>query len=125
MCGISIYKESKMCIRDSTLLRPRFGDFCYTDYEHEMLKKEVKMFRELGADGVVIGALRTDGSLHTEQMCIRDRICTGTAFRNPGSVYGSFDSITDGKDYRCGNCQRRFRIHCKNAVSYTHLIQRV
>ena len=26
------------------------------------------MFRELGADGVVIGALRPDGSLHTEQM---------------------------------------------------------
>lgn len=55
-------------IRIHTLLRPRFGDFCYTDYEHEMLKKEVKMFRELGADGVVIGALRPDGSLHTEQM---------------------------------------------------------
>ena len=53
-------------IRIHTLLRPRFGDFCYTDYEHEMLKKEVKMFRELGADGVVIGALRPDGSLHTE-----------------------------------------------------------
>lgn len=55
-------------IRIHTLLRSRFGDFCYTDYEHEMLKKEVKMFRELGADGVVIGALRPDGSLHTEQM---------------------------------------------------------
>ena len=26
------------------------------------------MFRELGADGVVIGTLRPDGSLHTEQM---------------------------------------------------------
>lgn len=50
------------------LLRPRFGDFCYTDYEHAIIKKEVKMFRELGADGVVIGALRPDGSLNTEQM---------------------------------------------------------
>ena len=33
-----------------------------------LLKKEVRMFRELGADGVVIGTLRPDGSLHTEQM---------------------------------------------------------
>ena len=55
-------------IKIHALIRPRFGDFCYTDYEHEMLKKEVKMFRELGADGVVIGALRPDGSLHTEQI---------------------------------------------------------
>ena len=55
-------------IRIHTLLRSRFGDFCYTDYEHELLKKEVRMFRELGADGVVIGTLRPDGSLHTEQM---------------------------------------------------------
>lgn len=55
-------------IRIHTLLRSRFGDFCYTDYEHELLKKEVRMFRELGADGVVIGTLRPDGSLHTEHM---------------------------------------------------------
>lgn len=55
-------------IRIHTLLRSRFGDFCYTNYEHELLKKEVRMFRELGADGVVIGTLRPDGSLHTEQM---------------------------------------------------------
>ncbi len=38
-----------------TLLRPRFGDFCYDEYEFEMLKEEVQMYREFGADGVVIG----------------------------------------------------------------------
>lgn len=50
------------------LLRPRFGDFCYTDFEHEILKEEVKTFRELGADGVVIGTLKPDGTLNMEQM---------------------------------------------------------
>ena len=35
-----------------TLLRPRFGDFCYDDYEFQTLKEEVEMFRDLGADGV-------------------------------------------------------------------------
>ncbi len=55
-----------ICIH--ALLRPRFGDFCYTDYEHEIIKKEVRMFRNLGADGIVIGTLRPDGSLHEEQM---------------------------------------------------------
>ena len=50
------------------LLRPRFGDFCYTDYEHDIIKEEVKMFRQLGAEGVVIGSLHSDGSLNKEQM---------------------------------------------------------
>lgn len=55
-------------IRIHVLLRPRFGDFCYTQHEHEIIKEEIKMFRELGADGVVIGTLKPDGSLNMEQM---------------------------------------------------------
>ena len=51
-----------------TLLRPSFGDFCYDEYEFEMLKEEVQMYRELGADGVVIGILRPDGTMNVEQM---------------------------------------------------------
>ena len=50
------------------LLRPRFGDFCYTDYEHEILKEEVRSFRKLGADGIVIGTMKPDGILNLEQM---------------------------------------------------------
>ncbi len=50
------------------LLRPRFGDFCYTDFEHEILKEEVKTFRKFGADGIVIGSLKPDGTLNLEQM---------------------------------------------------------
>lgn len=50
------------------LLRPRSGDFCYSEYEFRILKEEVEQFRELGADGAVLGILRPDGSLNTEQM---------------------------------------------------------
>ena len=45
------------------LLRPRFGDFLYTEYEFEILKKEAELFRQAGAEGIVIGCLREDGSL--------------------------------------------------------------
>lgn len=55
-------------IKIHALIRPRFGDFCYTDYEFQIIRKEVEMFRELGADGVVIGILKPDGTLHMEQM---------------------------------------------------------
>ena len=38
------------------LIRPRFGDFCYTPYELEEIREEVAMYRELGAEGVVVFA---------------------------------------------------------------------
>lgn len=50
------------------LLRPRFGDFLYTEHEFEIIKKEVVLFREAGAEGVVIGCLTEDGGLHMGQM---------------------------------------------------------
>ena len=34
------------------LIRPRFGDFCYTPYELEEIREEVAMYRELGAVAV-------------------------------------------------------------------------
>lgn len=55
-------------IKIHVLIRPRFGDFCYTDAEFQIIRGEVRQFRSLGADGVVIGILRPDGSLHMEQM---------------------------------------------------------
>ena len=50
------------------LLRPRFGDFCYKDVEHEIIKEEIRSFRKLGADGIVIGTMKPDGTLNVEQM---------------------------------------------------------
>lgn len=60
--------KENVSIKIHVLLRPRFGDFCYTDFEHEIIKQEIRMFKELGADGVVIGTLKPDGSLNLEQM---------------------------------------------------------
>lgn len=50
------------------LLRPRFGDFLYTDHEFAIIKREVEIYRESDADGIVIGCLTPDGSLNMEQM---------------------------------------------------------
>lgn len=55
-------------IKINVLLRPRFGDFLYSDYEFEILKEEVKLFRNAGADGVVIGCLRADGTIDSSKM---------------------------------------------------------
>ena len=55
-------------IKTRVLLRPRYGDYCYNQYEFEQLKEEVQMYCEMGADGVVIGMLNPDGTLDTERM---------------------------------------------------------
>lgn len=45
------------------IIRPRGGDFLYTDGEFEVMKKDVSICRELGFEGVVIGILNADGSV--------------------------------------------------------------
>lgn len=55
-------------IRIHAMVRPRFGDFLYTDSEMEIMLDEVRMWRQLGADGVVYGILRPDGTLDMERM---------------------------------------------------------
>lgn len=53
-------------IRVRVLLRPRYGDYCYNDYEFEQLKEEVQMYRELGASGAVVGMLNPARSIPEE-----------------------------------------------------------
>ncbi len=52
------------------LIRPRFGDFCYTEREFAAIREDLKIFREEGADGAVFGVLRPDGSLDKEAMAL-------------------------------------------------------
>ncbi len=55
------------------LIRPRFGDFCYSKYEKELILEQIQAFREEGAQGVVIGALCPDGNFDLEFMeqCVK------------------------------------------------------
>lgn len=52
----------------NVLIRPRFGDFLYTEPELEEMCGEIRRFREMGANGVVIGALTPEGELDTAAM---------------------------------------------------------
>ena len=48
------------------IIRPRGGDFLYSPLELERMEEDIRVARELGADGVVFGCLRRDGSIDTE-----------------------------------------------------------
>lgn len=60
-----LFKKIKqnLNIKINILIRPRFGDFLYTNDEFEIIKNEIINFKKLGADGIVFGALKKDGSL--------------------------------------------------------------
>lgn len=45
------------------LIRPREGDFLYSDLEFEVMKADINYCIEAGCDGVVIGILNIDGSI--------------------------------------------------------------
>jgi len=45
------------------IIRPRGGDFYYTDEEYEIILTDILLCKQLGCDGVVIGLLKKDGSL--------------------------------------------------------------
>jgi copper homeostasis protein len=45
------------------IIRPRGGDFLYTNDEFAIMLQDVKLCKELGYDGVVIGLLNKDGSI--------------------------------------------------------------
>ena len=48
------------------LIRPREGDFVYDEAEVETMPKEIRLAKRLGANGVVIGVLKPDGSIDEE-----------------------------------------------------------
>lgn len=58
--------ESDIAIR--CLVRPRGGDFLYTEEEIRMMVAQIKTLRGLGADGFVLGCLTADGELDRNAM---------------------------------------------------------
>ena len=50
------------------LLRPRAGDFCYTENEFEVMKDGAAMFCDAGAQGIAVGFLTVDGDLDVARM---------------------------------------------------------
>lgn len=62
-------------VRINVLIRPRFGDFLYCPEELEEMGETIARFRELGADGVVMGVLTAEGDLDGERMArLMDRV---------------------------------------------------
>ena len=55
-------------IRIHALIRLRFGDFCYSKYEMEIMKMQIRTLKESGVEGIVIGVLDENGNLNMDAM---------------------------------------------------------
>ncbi len=51
----------------NVMIRPRGQDFCYSDIEFRIMKEDIEVCKQLGADGVVFGILKTDGNIDIER----------------------------------------------------------
>ncbi len=49
------------------LIRPRAGDFIYSDEEFELMKQDIVKFKEIGCKGIVSGVLNDDNSIDIER----------------------------------------------------------
>ncbi len=49
------------------MIRPRGGDFCYTDLEFNVIQRDILAAKQFGADGVVFGILKSDNTVNIER----------------------------------------------------------
>jgi copper homeostasis protein len=66
--GAIRYAREHLRIGLFVMIRPRGADFCYTPEEFEIMQEDVRMAKELGADGVVFGILDPDGNIDCKRM---------------------------------------------------------
>jgi copper homeostasis protein len=57
----------KLHVPVMVMIRPRGGDFCYSLDEFEMMRDDIRICHELGADGVVLGILRPNLTIDIER----------------------------------------------------------
>ena len=55
--------REKVSIQLFPIIRPRAGDFLYSDDEFNIMKNDVQLCKQLRCDGVVLGLLQKDGSV--------------------------------------------------------------
>ncbi|NLC69669.1 MAG: copper homeostasis protein CutC [Clostridiaceae bacterium] len=66
--GSLIEAKKRLKIPVMVMIRPRGGGFCYTDTEFEIMKHDTRLAVENGADGIVFGILKSDGTVD-EKRC--------------------------------------------------------
>ena len=65
--GLIATARKKISIGLHVMIRPRGGDFYYSDDEFDVMRRDVLMAKQLGADGVVFGLLDPDANVDVQR----------------------------------------------------------
>lgn len=107
------YCVHELGLRTHVLVRPRAGDFCYSDKEYALILQQVEMCRRAEAHAVVVGFLTPDGRIDEE----RTRQAVRLAAPMEVTFHRAFDEIRQAPQealeaiIRCG-CHRLLTSGC-------------
>jgi copper homeostasis protein len=66
--GMVTLLRNKIDLPLFAMVRPRGGDFFYSDDEFSLIEKEISIFKDVGCDGIVVGCLKLDGTIDYEKL---------------------------------------------------------
>lgn len=78
-------------VKINVMIRPRGGDFCYSNEEFQVMLEDAKVFKEEGADGIVFGILTPEGNVDME----RSRHLIEAVRPLPVTFHRAFDMTCD------------------------------
>lgn len=105
---VSRLKSSEVKVH--VLIRPRMGDFTYSATEFDVILRDILAAQALGAQGVVVGVVTSEGKVDTERLRVIRTLSRGmilTFHRAFDSCCGSIEATTESLEavIECG-CDR-------------------
>lgn len=89
--ALFLLTKEKLKIPIHVLIRPRIGDFVYTEVEKTTIKKGIEFFKQHQADAIVVGALDTSCELDVDFLSRMQE----AAYPLPVTFHRAFDLVPD------------------------------
>lgn len=89
--GSILAARDKLKIKLHVLIRPRNGDFLYSESEMDIMMKDIELCRRSGVDGIVTGILKADGSIDTRSTSELVKAAENMSF----TFHRAFDMCSD------------------------------
>ncbi len=115
--GVMLLVRKKIDIPIFAMIRPREGDFYYSELEFEIMLRDIESAKSAGMDGIVAGVLKKDGSVDK----VRTSLLVEAAYPLSFTFHRAFDKssiLFDSLEtiIKCG-CERVLTSGGKNKAS--------
>lgn len=84
----------KITIPVNVLIRPRSGDFCYSDDEFELIKTDIQLCKQFNFNGIVSGVLNKDDSIDIKRTKELIELSKPLSF----TFHRAFDCVKNAKE---------------------------